>query len=603
MVKEMSTHADNKTASLPVQHGLVQRRLGDACGHHPGVQADCSECQRSKGLLQRQSAHQFAPAEVPPIVHQVLRSPGQPLDPATGAVMATHFGHDFSRVRLHTDQQAAASANVVNAHAYTVGRHVVFGPGQYTPHSPQGQYLLGHELTHVMQQRGVTDVSPTSIEIGAANDRCEQQAERHAQAVQSHQRLPSVGAGLPALRLQRVSFGEEFLRFIGFEGTFEDEELLAYLDFLDINNRIEDAFDSDNKARAIVKLWQSGDRRYVLPIKRKVLLIQEMLSGFTGNDDEDAILALLRGSKDIEIEIIVRTISVARLNRNFHYQQQDELDRFLASWRRRMGYESEGDPEPAGNTQPEGDAERSEATADEDYIQRIVVDQETTQTVTAYWESGRTDRDICSTGKGHCCVDATQGDAAACSEAGSRVSGSNCTPVGTHTVAKKIPETGGGVELWTEFMDDRDIALHEYRPVDGTPLSHGCVRLNRPMAQLIYDHSVEPRSARRLRVSPTTVEIKGLARPYCHYPPLQREWVGDFKTAGRQPDDGETFSARTRRSIRNIRRTLRQEMGLNDEELDAAIARLEQQTGGRMTLSAVAPVASLIPRCETPEEE
>jgi hypothetical protein len=89
---------------------------------------------------------------VPPIVHEVLRSPGQPLDPATRAFMEPRFGHDFSQVRVHTDPQAAESARTVNALAYTMERDVVFGAGQYAPGRFEGQRLLAHELTHVVQQ-------------------------------------------------------------------------------------------------------------------------------------------------------------------------------------------------------------------------------------------------------------------------------------------------------------------------------------------------------------------------------------------------------------------------------------------------------------------
>ena len=66
--------------------------------------------------------------------------------------MESRFGHDFSQVRVHTDTRAAESARAVNARAYTVGRNVVFGSGQYAPGSGEGQRLLAHELTHVVQQ-------------------------------------------------------------------------------------------------------------------------------------------------------------------------------------------------------------------------------------------------------------------------------------------------------------------------------------------------------------------------------------------------------------------------------------------------------------------
>jgi|GEM_PF-5867408 len=91
-------------------------------------------------------------SDVPPIVHEVLQSPGQPLDPATCAFFEPRFGHDFSRVRVHTDTHAAASARAVNALAYTIGKDVVFSAGQYEPRMSQRPRLLAHELTHVVQQ-------------------------------------------------------------------------------------------------------------------------------------------------------------------------------------------------------------------------------------------------------------------------------------------------------------------------------------------------------------------------------------------------------------------------------------------------------------------
>ena len=65
------------------------------------------------------------------------------------------FGHDFRHVRVHTDAKAAESARAVNARAFTVGRDVVFGEDQYQPQTNQGKQLLGHELTHIIQQNGV----------------------------------------------------------------------------------------------------------------------------------------------------------------------------------------------------------------------------------------------------------------------------------------------------------------------------------------------------------------------------------------------------------------------------------------------------------------
>jgi hypothetical protein len=89
----------------------------------------------------------------PTSVHQALASPGRPLEPALRQDMEQHFGHDFSRVRVHSDAAAEQSARDVNADAYTLGHNIVFGAGVFTPGTHEGRRrLIAHELTHVVQQ-------------------------------------------------------------------------------------------------------------------------------------------------------------------------------------------------------------------------------------------------------------------------------------------------------------------------------------------------------------------------------------------------------------------------------------------------------------------
>lgn len=135
---------------------------GCACG------GDCPKCQtqqqgRPHGQVQLKPVGPSGPAQIaaPPIVRDVLASPGRPLDAATRAFMEPRFGHDFSRVRIHTDQTAVQSAEAVAAHAYTVGTDVVFGAGRYLPESSEGQRLLAHELAHVVQQQEGAGATPS----------------------------------------------------------------------------------------------------------------------------------------------------------------------------------------------------------------------------------------------------------------------------------------------------------------------------------------------------------------------------------------------------------------------------------------------------------
>jgi hypothetical protein len=88
----------------------------------------------------------------PPIVHDVLRSPGEPLDAATRAFMEPRFGRSLDTIRIHADTKSAESARAINARAYASGSHIVFGSGQHAPQAADGQRLIAHELAHVMQQ-------------------------------------------------------------------------------------------------------------------------------------------------------------------------------------------------------------------------------------------------------------------------------------------------------------------------------------------------------------------------------------------------------------------------------------------------------------------
>src|SRR5215472_29281 len=179
----MSTRAVTPTAAAPIatltplQRPMLQRTCD--CGQHTSDGGECEDCRKKKKKmpLQRHASGSAPRPLAPRIVHQVLSSPGQPLDSGTRALMESRFRHDFSQVRVHTDQRSAESARAVSAHAYTVGRHVVFGAGEYSPRTPEGRSLLSHELTHVVQQSAVPECT-AKLEIGEVQDAAEREAAR-----------------------------------------------------------------------------------------------------------------------------------------------------------------------------------------------------------------------------------------------------------------------------------------------------------------------------------------------------------------------------------------------------------------------------------------
>lgn len=178
---------------------MLQRKC--ACGGTPGPSGECEGCRRKRqGTLQRAAVDSEPVRAVPGIVHDVLRSPGQLLDVNTRSFMEPFFGHDFSRVRIHADARAAESARAVNALAFTAGRDVVFGAGQYAPATPPGRKLLAHELVHVVQQSGLA-AAPAAV--NRPGDAFEQEADRMAEKVVSGQAAGGLDAGSAPVSIQR----------------------------------------------------------------------------------------------------------------------------------------------------------------------------------------------------------------------------------------------------------------------------------------------------------------------------------------------------------------------------------------------------------------
>lgn len=103
----------------------------------------------------------------PASVDQALVRGGVPLQTPLRHDLEHRFGYDFSDVRVHDDAAAHASAEEVNALAYTVGRHIVFGKGQYGPERSPGRRLLAHELAHVVQQRGENGLPRLQRQVSA----------------------------------------------------------------------------------------------------------------------------------------------------------------------------------------------------------------------------------------------------------------------------------------------------------------------------------------------------------------------------------------------------------------------------------------------------
>jgi hypothetical protein len=124
----------------------------------PPVEASADAARPAPPRLRPGAGAPLGPS--PAGVRDVIAAGGQPLDDVARAFMEPRFGHDFGQVRIHTDARAAESARRLNAAAYTVGKHIVFGAGRYQPNAEAGRLLLAHELTHVLQQEAGAGSAP-----------------------------------------------------------------------------------------------------------------------------------------------------------------------------------------------------------------------------------------------------------------------------------------------------------------------------------------------------------------------------------------------------------------------------------------------------------
>jgi hypothetical protein len=173
--------------------------------HNNSIQRKCPGCKKGAKIekeeeeekLQKKEASGSTPEVTPELESNIsaLRSGGQPLPESVRAFYEPRFEHDFRGVRVHTDAKAAEAAKGVNAKAFTVGKDVVFGSGQYAPRISEGRRLLAHELTHVVQQ-GYSSITP-ELDSDAALERSIEAKSAAIDAIQKRVNLQgAVGIGL-----------------------------------------------------------------------------------------------------------------------------------------------------------------------------------------------------------------------------------------------------------------------------------------------------------------------------------------------------------------------------------------------------------------------
>lgn len=188
--------SEAKTAVRTVAPASTVLKRSCACGQ-------CGSCaeKETSGVRSLRGLHD---GMAPSSVHDVLRTPGRPLESGMRGFMEQRFGQDFSGVRVHADGEAAASAAAVQARAYTAGEHIVLGGNARS----DDKRLHAHELAHVVQQRasGLRGIGRLSeLEIGRSSDPAEAEADRMASQALRGAAVLKPALHPPALRRQTTN--------------------------------------------------------------------------------------------------------------------------------------------------------------------------------------------------------------------------------------------------------------------------------------------------------------------------------------------------------------------------------------------------------------
>lgn len=174
------THGQQKCPACALKRQALQRRIGDVddpLETEADRVADRVIAGGSSGTpdaapvhVQRRAHRASETAATPPAsVDRALAGSSSRLDAALRGDMESRFRSDFSQVRVHTGATAEQSAEDIDAAAYTVGHHIVFGRGRFAPSTLDGRRLIAHELTHVLQQTGSSGAGAERSAAGATS--------------------------------------------------------------------------------------------------------------------------------------------------------------------------------------------------------------------------------------------------------------------------------------------------------------------------------------------------------------------------------------------------------------------------------------------------
>jgi hypothetical protein len=180
MARSVSNKSAKQSRSARSEGGRAPRPRGHKAD---GMRSPILALQQTAGNRAISQALEPAGQRPPSPLRETLMREGQPLDPNLRSLMESRFGRSLEQVRVHTGPRAAESADALDSKAFSVGREVIFGKGNYAPDTVEGRRLLAHELTHVLQQAGGTGPGAAPDKSPRPERQSEQEADRISQSV------------------------------------------------------------------------------------------------------------------------------------------------------------------------------------------------------------------------------------------------------------------------------------------------------------------------------------------------------------------------------------------------------------------------------------
>lgn len=429
----------------PVNVSVIQRKAGCVCG------GSCPCCKEDLDV-QRKARDKGMKAGIPTVVSEVLNTPGRSLDHNTKSFMESRFGHDFSGVRVHTSSQSALSAESIQARAYTHSNHIVFGSNEFAPETDSGKRLLAHELTHVVQQSGGVS---TKLKVGSHDDSLEQEADRVAETVMTSSEpvvsLQQNTGVLPSIQRERLT---------DYTPVYEDEFLPSELNDEPDLKEVEDG---DSPPGPTIPIREPSDTQFFDAEEDEVdgdAVFDEILDETSGSDSEVKGFALSEAG--IQMKPNKNKKKIIKNKKKVKTIKKIVVD--LTTQKITIQF---SDPK----------------------IKDKISTVSTGKGLKKGWKGGNTKTDRC---------------------ASPGTEDSQCTPTGNFKAGTK----GGAnyknskgdkmswyVEITGSGADNRGIGFHDSQVVNGTPLSHGCIRVKSGIDKLINKGIT----------STTKIEIKGKA--------------------------------------------------------------------------------------------